>query len=189
MPRPPETPPDQPSAPRLSHALKPWSLFLSLSQGHSGLLASLPELASLLAVNWSVKGQQRSQRPKGPAPCALDMPTEWPRGDGHTGSQHCLEQSLPTWPPRTLDFLRPSCPRTGCGAGHGFLRHHRGQQSRVMAQTLDGASGDLSSSTSSAQAAWSKSLPSLGLGLPICTKGSLLYTSVQKDVTFKSLQH
>lgn len=30
--------------------------------------------------------------------------------------------------------------------------------------------------------------PSLGLGLPICTKGSLLYISAWKAVTFKPLQ-
>ena len=81
--------PDQSQSPRSSHALKPHSPFLSLSQGHHGLLASLPELVSLLPVNSCTGGTttsgQKAQRTTTlcPAACALDMPTGHPRAVAH----------------------------------------------------------------------------------------------------------
>lgn len=105
----------------------------ALSQGHCGLLESLPESASLVVVNWRSGGQRQARRPKWLPLCALDMLMEWPRVDGHTGLQHCSEQSLPRQPLGTLDFLYVSCLRTGCRPGDGLLQHHPGQQLRVMA--------------------------------------------------------
>lgn len=82
-----------------SHAPKPHSPFLSVPQGHLGLLASLLKSASLLAVNWypGDGGQRQARKPRGPRLCALlpyalDMPVGWPRADGHTGLQHCPEK-------------------------------------------------------------------------------------------------
>ena len=77
-----------------SHALKPH--FMSIPQDHLGLLVSLPESVSLLAVNWHTGGQHQIRKPRGPWLCALlpymDMPVGWPRNDGLMGLQHCSAQ-------------------------------------------------------------------------------------------------
>lgn len=130
-----------------SHALKPH--FMSIPQDHLGLLVSLPESVSLLAVNWHTGGQHQIRKPRGPWLCALlpymDMPVGWPRNDGLMGLQHCSAQ-LPrvTTQAGTLDpSLSPSQlpPDWLWSRGGASLQNHPGQQHKVMAKSLMGHNG------------------------------------------------
>lgn len=108
-----------------SRALKPH--FMSIPQDHLGLLVSLPESASLLAVNWYTGGQHQIRKPRGPWLCALlpyvlDMPVGWPRNVGSSDcntARHSYPESPPRQEPWTLHFLHHSYPQIGCGPGVG----------------------------------------------------------------------
>lgn len=88
---------------------------MSIPQDHLGLLVSLPESASLLAVNWYTGGQHQIKKPRGPWLCALlpyvlDCASGMAKECGLIRLQHCSAQ-LPrvTTQAGTLDpSLSPS---------------------------------------------------------------------------------
>lgn len=152
--------------------------FPVLPSGLLGVLASQPESASLLAVNWCTGGQHQARKPEGPQlwallPCALDMPMGWPRADGHIRLQH---HPLSHHPGRLLGLLTFSIlatPKLAVVLGMHLRGTTQARSTGSWPEPLMGHKW-----TCILASAHPCTLgPSLGVSLPICTKGGFLYTS------------